>query len=304
MQNEKKLGAFIVTFNRPSVLKESIRLLLQQSTPPDIVLIVDNGEAENTRPVLEEFPDDKVIYRNTGDNLGSAGGFAYGVKALYDLGYEWIYCGDDDNPPTILDTIERLLGIAQSASNIGVVGATGTNWDWNKGEVRRLPDEILNGILEVEFIGQDQIFIVHRKVIEKVGLPNANLFFGYPDLEYSLRINQAGFRLLIDGKLMLECRKRYGRLNRKLTHSVVPRRSYNSIWRNYYTTRTYIFMMQHTFHRPDLARREALKAFGRSLFAWVKGPKYGAEFSLLQARGVWDGYRGRLGRTVMPRPKY
>jgi hypothetical protein len=63
-------------------------------------------------------------------------------------------------------------------------------------------------------------------------------------------------------------------------------------------------MMKHTFHRPDLARREAFKALGRSLFAWIKGPKYGLEFSLLQARGVWDGYRGRLGRTVMPKPKY
>lgn len=76
MQNKQKLGAFIVTFNRPAILKNSIRLLLEQTRPPEIILIVDNGNSETTKPALENFPAEKVIYENTGDNLGSAGGFA------------------------------------------------------------------------------------------------------------------------------------------------------------------------------------------------------------------------------------
>jgi hypothetical protein len=61
--------------------------------------------------------------------------------------------------------------------------------------------------------------------------------------------------------------------------------------------------MRRTFARPDLARREAARALARSLTAWGRGPGYGLRFGALQLRGVVDGYRGRLGRTVPPQPK-
>ncbi len=299
-----KFGAFIVTFNRPAILKKSIECLLEQTRTPDLIVVVDNGTSEDTKLVAQGFPNEKVVYEATGANLGSAGGFAYGVKWLYERGYDWMYCGDDDNPPRTIDTLERLLEIACTADNVGVVGTVGARWDWEKGEIQRLPDEMLNGILNVDFIGQDQRFTVHRKVVETVGLPNGRLFFGYPDLEYCLRIRQAGYRLLVDGRLMWEYRAQTKRLNLEKKRSLLPRRSYSSIWRNYYTTRTYIHMMRYTFQRPELARREALKACGRILFSWARGPRYGAAFSVLQLRGVLDGYLGRLGRTVKPKPKY
>jgi hypothetical protein len=62
--------------------------------------------------------------------------------------------------------------------------------------------------------------------------------------------------------------------------------------------------MLEKFHRPDLARREALKAVMRSFWAWRLGLKKGAEFSCFELRGVLDGYLGRMGRTVKPKHKY
>jgi hypothetical protein len=162
---------------------------------------------------------------------------------------------------------------------------------------------MLHGILQVDVIGQNQNFLLNRKAVEVAGLPNGNLFFGYPDLEYSLRIRQAGFQLLVDGNLMREERTRWGKLDYSRTQSLLPRRPLNGTWRNYYTTRTYIYMMQHTFGRPDLARREALKAIGRSVFSWRRGIQYGLTFTHLQLRGVIDGYCGKLGCTVSPQTK-
>lgn len=297
------LGAFVVTYNRPLILRQSLKLYFEQTRPPDVILVVDNGDPAGTKAVIKDFPKEKVIHEITGSNLGSAGGFAYGVKWLYERRYDWIYCGDDDNPPITSDTLERLLKLGSISDDVAAVGTVGALWDWKKGEARRLPDEMLKDILSVDFIGQGHNFTLNRKVVESVGLPNGNLFFGYPDLEYCLRIRRTRQRLLVDGNLMHEHRSRAGRLNLELKQSLLPSRSYDSIWRNYYTTRSYIFMMTQIFQRSDLARRETLKAMGRILMSWKRGIKYGAAFTGYQLRGVVDGYLGRMGRTVSPKPK-
>ena len=169
--------------------------------------------------------------------------------------------------------------------------------------MKRLPDRELNGTLSVDVIAGNQQLILRRDVIKTVGWPDTRLFFGLEEPEYCLRIRRAGYRLLVDGQLMREARARAGRLNLKQPRSLRPCASRGEIWRQYYSTRNYIFMMRQTFHRSDLARRESLKAIGRALFSWGRGPRYGATFTRLQLRGLLDGYLNRMGRTVLPRTK-
>ena len=140
-------------------------------------------------------------------------------------------------------------------------------------------------------------------MIAEVGPPNGDFFFGYPDLEHCLRIRRAGYRLLVDGELMLRCRGLANRIGHRSTKRLRPRRTYESVWRSYYTTRNYIYMMRRTFPRRDLARRQAMKALAWSITAWGRGPRYAARFGPLQLRAVIDGYRGRLGLTVPPEAK-
>jgi hypothetical protein len=102
---------------------------------------------------------------------------------------------------------------------------------------------------------------------------------------------------------MLKHRESAGRLKFHRKRAIISHYPYDLIWRRYYRTRNYIFMMRKTFQRPDLARRETWKSLGRSIFCWLRGIRYGIEFTRLQLRGVVDGYRGKMGRTVLPRPK-
>ena len=104
---------------------------------------------------------------------------------------------------------------------------------------------------------------------------------------------------------MREHRTDTGRIGyRKPRAPIHATRPCADIWRRYYVTRNYIFCMRTTFRRPDLARREAARALGRSLYAWTRGPRYGYAYSRMALRGVRDGYTGRMGRTVLPQPKY
>ena len=299
-----KLGAFVLTFNRPHHLEKSIRLLLGQTRSPDTVLVVENGDPVPTRRIVAEVGDPRVVFEATGANLGSAGGTAYGYRWLHERGFELLYCGDDDNPPRTPDTMERLVSLLSSApADVGGVGAVGARWSWDRGELERLSDDELRGPVEVDFVGGGQRQLLRREVISEVGPPNGEFFFGYPDLDHCLRIQQAGYRLLVDGELMLRYREIAGRLGSRPDRRLRPRRSYEAIWRSYYTTRNYIYMMSRTFRRRDLARRQAMKALAWSVTAWGRGPRYAVRFGPLQLRAVVDGYRGRLGVTVPPGAK-
>jgi GT2 family glycosyltransferase len=299
-----RLGAFVLTYNRPDALERSIRTILGQTRPPDVLCVVDNGDPEASSAIIDRIGDGRVVHELTGANLGSAGGTEYGFQWLYDQGFDLLYGGDDDNPPLTADTIERQLALLERAgSDVGGVGTVGARFDWRRGELVRFTDDELHGDLDVDFIGGDQCQLFTRDAIGRAGPANAQLFFGYPDLEHCLRIRAAGFRLVINGPLMREYREATGRTNRSQPRSMVPHRSINAVWRNYYTTRNYIWMMRQEFDRPDLARREALKAVGRSVACWSKGFRYGLKYVPLQARGVVDGYRGRLGPRVEPELK-
>jgi GT2 family glycosyltransferase len=303
MSANVRLAGFITTMNRPQVLKETLHALQSQTRSLDHVLIVDNANSIDTRDVVASFPASWISYHGMKENAGPAGASAFALERLSAAGYDWIWWGDDDNPPGTADTIERLLAVAARApKDVGAVGAVGAVWDWRRGQMFRLPDEALKGTVDVDIVAGNQQLILRREAVTSVGLPDARLFFGFEEPEYCLRIRRAGYRVLVDGDMMRECRVRWGRLDwtRSQTSAEV---SHHTIWRRYYSTRNYIYAMRN-FERPDLARHEMLKSVGRAVLSWRRGLKFGCAFTLLQLRGVIDGYRGHMGRTVVPTPKY
>ena len=218
-------------------------------------------------------------------------------------GSDWV---DDDDPPPTPDILERLLTLATSCdgSQVGGVGTVGSRFDWRIGEMRRLRDSELNGVMDVDVIAGNQQLILSRHMIANVGVADSRLFFGLYEPEYCLRIRRAGFRLLVDGEMMRAQREIAGRLALDRQRAIIPDYPPWRIWQRYYRTRNYIFMMRRTFNRPDLARRETAKALVRCCTSWSRGLQYGSMYVPYQLRGIADGYQGRMGRTIMPVPKY
>jgi glycosyltransferase involved in cell wall biosynthesis len=292
-----------MTYNRAGILPVTVKSLLSQSRPPEIILIVDNASTDGTSEAIKGLRNPAVCHRRLPHNAGPSGAARAGIEWAASEGVEWVYWGDDDDPPASDRAFERLLAMAadQPADDIGAVGVVGARWDWRRGEKKRLGDHELSGPVEVDTIGGNGTFLVHRRAFTAVDPPSEALFFGLEESEYCLRIRRAGLRILIDGDQMLESRQRAGRLNMRSKADL--RRTWSVPQahrppRQYYSTRNYIFMMRKTFARPDLARREALKSVGRCGHAWLRGPAYGTRFTRLQLRGILDGYRGRMGATV------
>ena len=73
-KENKSVIAVIVTYNRKTLLKESIEALLNQKYKNIKVLVIDNASTDGTQEYIADIIDnDKVNYINTGKNLGGAG---------------------------------------------------------------------------------------------------------------------------------------------------------------------------------------------------------------------------------------
>src|SRR6185312_12992674 len=132
--------------------------------------------------------------------------------------------------------------------------------------------------------------------VRDVGTPMPELFFGYDDLEFGLRLRAAGYRLVAHGDIWRDNRERTARLG--LGTSLRSTRATNSGWRLYYSRRNLIAILRlHSLRWP--AVRASAIALAKPLFELRDGHEL-ADGLRLSVRAVVDGWTARLGRTLEP----
>ncbi len=93
-----RVAAVLVTYNRRELLLESLAAVHSQRRPPDTVIVVDNASTDGSAAAVQtRFP--AVRLAELGDNLGGAGGFAYGMALALADGADLIWIMDDDTVP-------------------------------------------------------------------------------------------------------------------------------------------------------------------------------------------------------------
>lgn len=283
----KKFAAFIVTFNRAEILMDTIDKILTQTLPPEKILIVDNGTTDETKKKLDElYPE--VEYLRMGYNAGPAGGDKVGLEMLAKEGYEWIFWGDDNDPPPTSDTFEKLVKLAESyGDKCGQVGMVGSRFNKLTGLLRRASTAELrkSAYIEVDTIGGGQCKIVNGKSILSGIVTEEKLFFGFEDLDFDLTQKKAGYKILVHSDLFLGCRERWNRLD--VQHTVARKKDERVLWRDYYSIRNALFIMKK--HRHYLAFLSILVvSFGKSLLSYKHGLRYGTLVTRNTCKAVRD----------------
>ncbi len=178
--------AVVVTYDRLELLTQCIDALRNQNRKPDQILIVNNGSTDETDTWLKTQSD--LIFISQ-DNLGSGGGFNTGIKYAYDNGYSWIWMMDDDGYPDenalkhLLedDTDEMIL------RNCAVINKFDRkSFVWRTKHYKTI-DEVETAVIDNvahPFNGT----LIHRKIVERVGLPKTKLFVWGDESEYMRRI--------------------------------------------------------------------------------------------------------------------
>ncbi len=188
--------AVIVTYNRKEKLHNCIKALLKQKGGRPDILVIDNASDDGTKESLSELILSKqVIYRNTGRNLGGAGGFEQGVREAVTMGYKYLWLMDDDSVPE-----KKALYEFKKAHNklSGRYGFLSGKVIWKDGSIckmniqkkdvlSRLPD-FDKDLQPVQFASFVSCFI-KASVVKEADLPIGEFFIWGDDHEYTRRIS-------------------------------------------------------------------------------------------------------------------
>lgn len=291
------IHAIAVTFRRNDQLRETLTLLQEQTLRPDSLTIVDNAADDKTKEVAAAF---FATYLRAPENLGPAGALDLAMTGVLNTADDddWFLIIDDDNPPPTKTTIAEVFAAANAAldPSVAAVGTAGGWFDRQWGLLRRPDDSSLTGLIEVDAIGGGQYPLYRCGAVRAAGPVRADLFFGFEELEFGLRLQDHGYRLVVPADIWLANRRRLGRMGINARQAVANR--VDSSWRRYYSTRNLIWISRRyggpfaaliTTARSGVLAAMAAGWRGRSVRAAMPG-----------LRGVVDAWRGHLGRVVDP----
>ena len=193
------IAALVVTYNRLPDLKKCLDTLRQQTRPLDAILIVNNGSTDGTAEWLATQTD---LLVTTQANLGGAGGFATGIDTAYRAGHTWIWCMDDDCLAAP-DALAALL----AAPNLGPCIKNSMSVSMNsRDELAFFVDRPNQAYRKVsDMTGVDLVYgvasffngtLVHRNVVETIGIPDKELFIWGDEMEYMTRAQKNGFPIV------------------------------------------------------------------------------------------------------------
>lgn len=296
-----RVCALVVTFKRSELLKGCLEALLAQTRALDGVVVVDNASNDGTVEMLQrEFPWVEVLALP--ENTGGAGGFHAGMEHAFAQGYDWLWLMDDDGRAHP-DCLEQLLGADDShGARIPVQQDEGgrfygigrwPNFETDVTEQLMKSGRPVAGKWLFAFVGP----LIHREVVEKIGLPIKEFFIWFDDVEYALRIQTKTRAPIVVvpravfahnfGSVKKEARFLW---RRSLRGNFAP-------WKLYYGTRNpiYIILHQRRSH-AELTRFLGLQLkhlAGEIVFEpdrWVR--------ARMRFAGLRDGLRGTLGKRA------
>lgn len=190
----KKLLVSILAYNRLDMLKESVKEIRKQISPPHRILVVNNASTDGTKEWLASQEDLIVINQ---ENTGSEGGFYTCLLTGYALGYDWVMTLDDDIIPEngCMDSIFSSQYFQNETT--GFIACRVMN---TEGKTYMTPGPCKHYWNYYDTIAQNNAvevssgtwagLIVSRNAIEKAGLPISEFFLWDGDLEYTERISR------------------------------------------------------------------------------------------------------------------
>ena len=209
-------AAVVVTHNRIDLLRQCVAQLENQTCACDI-LIVDNASTDGTAQWLASQPD--LHCRNTGANLGGAGGFNLGMRWAVEAGYDYVWVMDDDTLPHP-DALEKLLEADRVLEgNYGWLSSVALWTDGNRCRMnlqRKTPyreieesDQTLVPSVMASFVS----LFLKRSTVAAFGLPISEFVIWSDDWEYTRRISMKTKCYTIQDSQVIHAMKSNGVVN-------------------------------------------------------------------------------------------
>jgi GT2 family glycosyltransferase len=268
-----RFGAFIVTYNRPKIILETIKIILDQTQPPELIWVIDNSINLDTDQAIASLLNPSIKYHHVGYNSGPAGAAAIGLKLCADDGLDWILWGDDNDPPFFPDTYEKLLSIRNTNPFCGVLGSVGHFFDRKKGVVKRVQTRLLEkkGLIEVDYVAGGMAMIINSNVVNEGVLPDPGLFFGFEELDFCLKAKRRGYAIVVHTGIFLRLREKHNRLE---FDRPFYKKKGNPV-REYYSLRNLLFISD-SLTLNTMRKRLIIKWLAKMIYGFKFGLGYGS----------------------------
>jgi GT2 family glycosyltransferase len=210
MTDNETVAVVVVTYNRAALLTRMLAGLNALERQPDAVIVVDNASTDHTATVLATVTGLKLQVIRPDENLGGSGGFHLGVEAAYEQGFDRIWLLDDDVVPApdcltvLMDVDEDCLMVTREDLQGRLVEKAAITFDLRNPlkikpktamvETTYRTREAMPALVELQNVPFEG-FMVRRRVVEAIGLPDKDFFIFYDDVDYALRARRAGFRI-------------------------------------------------------------------------------------------------------------
>lgn len=318
MNEQSRIIAITVSYNRAITLKRCIYALLSQTRQVDEIIIVDNNSCDEERAVIRDIAssDPRISVIWLSENLGGAGGFEAGMKAGCDSGkgYDFFWIMDDDAYPRP-DCLEKLLDAYDGIEHQSGTKKTGFLAPLIYGidlrdyqlyhhkclrglalQDKQVTDSVdkLSETVPVEanaFVG----VLVSRLAIQTVGITDGGMFIYGDDTEYTYRVSRSMMGYLVRDAVI-------DHQDPPLTGNFLQPEAW---WKEYYKHRNRFFIVRE--FRTGPGRIVAYFLLSLPLLAQIPSallkPKYRG-FHLFRVRmliqAMLDGILNRRGKTIDP----
>ena len=276
----KKIASVVVTYNNAEMLNNLLVDLEKQTRPLDEIIVIDNSTTDATKNMVAERYSE-IKYIRLIENQGSAGGFYEGLKAALKSN-DLIWTLDDDIRLNA-DSLERLLEDLKTLNHLNNIAVirSGGSFD-SKGIPKEMDFYTWRGTL------------FRSDAIKKVGLPEKKYFIYGEDLEHSIRLKKRGFTLYwAPSSIIREDR------DDKTTNKIfgINSRIYMDSFRFYYAFRNEIYIYSRYWCPAKLLR---ISIYASKVLLYMIFIDRTNSFKKIYAiaSGVFDGFRGRLGRNI------
>lgn len=263
-------------------------------------ICVDNGSGDGSvEAITDRFPDVELIA--TGVNLGFAGGNNVGIRRALERGADWVLLVNNDATidPALPAALERAAALrpdagvlapkvlfAEPPDLVWYAGGHFNLWLGYSGRQKGYRERDDGRYDASHDVGRPTgaAMAVSRAALERAGLLDERLFAYVEDVEWGLRIREAGFALVFVPD---------ARVWHRVSASTGGSGSTTNL---YYDTRNTIWVCER--HRPLPRGARALRrgvVVGAHLLQAARHPaRLRAAAAVL--RGWRDARRGRLGR--------
>jgi GT2 family glycosyltransferase len=268
--------------------------------------IVDNAPSAASREAAHAAASRLApTYLPMDENTGPAGGYAVGMARVLATAADddWLLVLDDDrltgSDGTVLQLRDFGAWLLDHGAPVGAVGLVGARFDRRRGRLLRLGNEELGGPVTVDFVAGGQLLMIHAAAARATGVFDPDLFFGFDDLDYCLRLQRKGLGVYAYGPAWLDARRQFDRLDPAVGHAA-RRESRETAWRRYYGVRNHVLIMRRYSSTPSAILVTLENVVGRPLRDLMKRRPGWVALTVYGVRGSFDAWTGRLGRRVEP----